>query len=187
MPRLHRAAALLATATLILAACGPGAAGSTTPSTEPSAAPSTEPSTAPSAEPSTEPSSSAGAGEAYTVNAVQDATLGAYLTGEDGKTLYIFKNDSADTSTCTGGCADNWPPFVIEADETVEGGAGVTGTFATITRADGTLQVTYDHQPLHYFSGDSAAGDTNGQGIGGVWFVAPVTGGTASASPGRGY
>jgi hypothetical protein len=56
--------------------------------------------------------------------------------------------------------------------------------FATITRADGTVQVTYNHMPLYYFAGDSAAGDTKGQGTLGVWFVAPVSGTvTASTAP----
>jgi predicted lipoprotein with Yx(FWY)xxD motif len=49
------------------------------------------------------------------------------------------------------------------------------GAFATITRADGTVQVTFNHMPLYYFSGDSVAGDTNGQGTNN-WFVAPLSG-----------
>ena len=185
MPRLTRAAALLATAFVLLVACGPGAGGA---STEPSTAPSSAPSGSPSPEASAEPSASSGTGAVVTVEAVDDATLGAFLTDAEGMTLYIFTNDSPDTSTCASGCVENWPPFVVGAGATVEGGAGVTGALATITRADGTLQVTYDHQPLYYFAGDSAAGDTNGQEIGGVWFVAPVTSesGSASESPGKG-
>lgn len=181
MLRMTRAATLFASTLLVISGCGPGAGAST----EPSAAASTEPSAAASTEPSAEPSTSEG-GEAHTVNAVEDTTLGTYLTGEDGKTLYIFKNDSADTSTCSGDCAANWPPFVIEAGETAEGGAGVTGTFGTITRDDGTIQVTYDHQPLYYYSGDAVAGDTNGQNMFNVWFVAPVSGAAGSASPSAG-
>ena len=179
MLRMTRATSLLASTLLVLAACGPGGAGS---STEPSTAASTEPSSAPSTEPSTEPSASEAA-EAYVVNMTDDATLGAYLTGEDGKTLYIFTVDAPDTSNCNDACADAWPPFVVEAGETVEAGDGVTGTLATIARADGSMQVTYDHQPLYYYSGDAAAGDTNGQNMNNVWFVAPVTGATGSASP----
>ncbi|MCI0345627.1 MAG: hypothetical protein L0221_09325 [Chloroflexi bacterium] len=192
MPRLTRAAALLATTLMILAACGPGAGTSTEPSTAPSVAPSiepsAEPSTEPSAGPSAEPSESAATGDVVTVEAVDDATLGAFLTDADGMTLYIFMNDSPDTSTCASGCVENWPPFVVAAGVSVEGGAGVSGEFGTITRADGTIQVTYDHHPLYHFAGDSAAGDTNGQAIGGLWFVAPVTtaAGSASESPGRG-
>ena len=113
-------------------------------------------------------------GEAYNLVAVEDASLGAYLTDGYGHTLYIFKSDSADTSTCTAACAGSWPSFILAAGATVEGGAGVTGTFGTTMRDDGTTQITYDHRPLYYYSGDAAAGDTNGQGLGDTWFVAPV-------------
>lgn len=48
----------------------------------------------------------------------------------------------------------------------------MTGALATITRADGTTQVTYDGHPLYYYAADVQAGDTNGEGVGGVWHVA---------------
>ena len=184
MLRTTRAAATISILALILAACGTGAA-STEPSTAPSAAASVAPSTEPSTEPSLEPGASEGGGVVFVVNMTDDATLGAYLTGEDGLTLYIFTNDSPDTSTCSDACADAWPPFTV-GDSGVEAGPGVTGTLGTITRADGSTQVTYNQQPLHYYSGDAAAGDTNGQNMNNVWFVALVSGGSASASPGRG-
>ena len=31
--------------------------------------------------------------------------------------------------------------------------------------------MTVDGWPLYFFSGDSAPGDTNGQGVGDVWYV----------------
>ncbi len=98
--------------------------------------------------------------------------VGAYLTGEDGRTLYTFKPDSANTSTCTDACAANWPPFVVGAGDSVTAGSGVSGTLATFVRPDGTLQVAYNGAPLYYFANDTKAGDTNGQGVGGKWFVA---------------
>ena len=96
----------------------------------------------------------------------------ARLTGEDGKTLYVFKKDGPGVSACSGDCATNWPPFTIAANDTLAPGAGVTGALATFKRDDGTMQVTYNGAPLYYFAADKAAGDTNGQGIGGNWFVA---------------
>ena len=121
------------------------------------------------------------AGTVYEVKAVQDPKLGSYLTGEDGKTLYVFTKDSPGKSACTGQCATNWPPFTLDTGETVKAGDGVTGTFSTITRDDGKNQVTYAGLPLYYFAKDTKAGDTTGQGVGGVWFVASVGGGTPSA------
>jgi predicted lipoprotein with Yx(FWY)xxD motif len=150
---------------LIMAACGAYGGASTAPSSEPSSAPSTEL-----------------GGTVHTVNAVQDATLGGYLTGDDGRTLYIFTNDSAGTSTCTGDCAASWPPFTLEEGQTTAGGSGVTGAFGTTSRDDGSTQVTYNGAPLYYFAADTAPGATNGQGVGGVWFVAPATA-SGSASP----
>jgi predicted lipoprotein with Yx(FWY)xxD motif len=112
------------------------------------------------------------AGGAYEVKTATDATAGAFLTGEDGKTLYIFTKDKPGASACSGDCATNWPPFTVVTGETVKAGSGVTGTFATIKRADGGEQVTYDGQPLYYFAADQKAGDVTGQAVGGVWYVA---------------
>src|SRR4029453_1626752 len=70
----------------------------------------------------------------------------------------------------------SWPPFVLEEDEQVVAGDGVTGALATIARDDGSLQVTYAGAPLYYFANDGAAGDVKGQGINDVWFVATPSG-----------
>ncbi len=118
------------------------------------------------------PSASAAGESVYVVNVATDAKVGKFLTGEDGKTLYTFKKDSPGTSTCTGQCATNWPPFTLDTGETVQAGSGVTGTLATISRPDGTTQVTYGGMPLYYFAADAKAGDVAGQGIGNVWYVA---------------
>ena len=120
---------------------------------------------------------------AVTIGTATSPSLGSYLTGPTGLTLYIFKSDTADTSTCTGTCATNWPALTATAGATVTPPAGATGTFSLITRPDGTMQVAYDHQPLYYFHGDSAAGDTNGQGVLGKWFVAPLASAMSSMAP----
>jgi predicted lipoprotein with Yx(FWY)xxD motif len=118
-----------------------------------------------------------------TLASTNDAKLGGYLTGANGMTLYILTKDTADTSSCTGTCATNWPPLTVASGATIAGPTGAMSAFATIARADGTMQVTYNHWPLYYFSGDSVAGDTNGQGKSGTWFVAPLSGSLASAAP----
>jgi predicted lipoprotein with Yx(FWY)xxD motif len=126
------------------------------------------------------PGSSSNAPTSITLASTTDPTLGAYLTGQNGMTLYVLTKDAPDTSTCSGTCATTWPPLAAAVGATITGPSGATGAFATITRSDGIVQVTYNHMPLHYFSGDSAAGDTNGQGKNGVWFVAPVSGSVPS-------
>ena len=97
-------------------------------------------------------------------------------------TLYIFKNDTPDTSSCTGTCATNWPALTVAGGTAITGPTGAVGTFSLITRPEGTMQVAYDHQPLYYYAGDSAAGDTTGEGFSGKWYVAPLTAGAASAA-----
>ncbi len=163
--------ALGAAVAALVAACSSTAA---SPTPAPTTAPTTAPSAAPSEAPSAASASPAASSAAETYNvAVATATVGKFLTGEDGKTLYTFKKDTTPgTSACTGDCATNWPPFTVTASDTVKPGDGVTGTLATISRPDGTMQVTYNGAPLYYFAADKAAGDTNGQGVGGFWFVA---------------
>ena len=121
---------------------------------------------------SSEPSTGA---EAVAIGSAQ-TDAGEALTGADGMTLYIFTADTDGTSTCSGSCAESWPPL-LGGEATA--GDGVSGTFGTTTRDDGSTQITVDGQPLYYYSGDSAAGDSNGDNVGGVWFIAPATGAAA--------
>src|SRR5262245_7422496 len=103
---------------------------------------------------------------------VKSATndLGTLLTGSDGRTLYGFTNDTQATSTCFGTCATTWPPVIVPEDWQVGPGLD-SAVFSTIIRTDGERQLVAGKYPLYEFSGDATAGDTNGQGSGGVWFV----------------
>jgi predicted lipoprotein with Yx(FWY)xxD motif len=120
-----------------------------------------------------------------------DPEYGAVVTGKDGKSLYVFTKDTvAGQSACNGDCAVNWPPVTVTAASDAAAGTGVSGALATITRADGSLQLTLGGKPLYYFKGDAAAGDTNGQGLNDVWYLVTPTGAPAeddmggAASPG---
>lgn len=106
-----------------------------------------------------------------TVSTADSADLGTILTDGHGMTVYIFTKDTADSgeSTCYDQCATNWPPLVSEGTPTLA--EGVPGTLGTIERTDGTMQVTYNGMPLYYYAADKAAGDTNGQDVGDVWYV----------------
>ena len=96
--------------------------------------------------------------------------LGDILVDGDGNVLYLFLNDSPGETVCYDQCADNWPPFLDDA--LGEPGAGIdAGLLGTTERTDGSTQVTYGGWPLYSFAGDDAAGDTNGQGVGEVWYV----------------
>lgn len=110
------------------------------------------------------------------------AALGAYLVGPDGKTLYTYAKDTAGHSACSGGCATAWPPLTVSTGQRPTAGNGVTGTLGTITRADGSTQVTYDGQPLYGWQGDTKAGDVTGDGVNG--FAVALVAGSAGASGG---
>lgn len=100
----------------------------------------------------------------------EDSALGTILTDSKGNTLYVFLNDTNGESTCYDDCAANWPAF--EATGELAAGNGVDASLlGTTERTDGTTQVTYNGHPLYHFAGDQQPGDTNGQGVGGVWYV----------------
>jgi predicted lipoprotein with Yx(FWY)xxD motif len=120
-------------------------------------------------------SQAAGAPMSIVIGSASSGSLGTYLTDPAGMTLYTKSGDSATTSTCTGPCAVAWPPVLVATGGSATGGSGVTGTFATLTRADGTVQVTYQGLPLYGWKGDAKAGDTTGEGVNG--FVVATVGG----------
>lgn len=103
--------------------------------------------------------------------AVAETSLGQVVVDGEGMTAYMYDKDTqgTDTSACTGPCLTQWPPILSES-ETPEAD-GVTGTLATIDTPDGEHQVTLDGWPLYTFAGDAAAGDVNGQGVGGIWWA----------------
>ena len=107
--------------------------------------------------------------------------LGTILTEASGRTVYLFTLDERNDSSCSAGCALAWPPLLTVGSPAA--GEGVTGTsLDSIRREDGYFQVTYGGQPLYYFAPDETPGDTDGQGVGDVWFVVSQ-GGQAVTTP----
>jgi len=100
-------------------------------------------------------------------------SLGAVLVGPTGLTLYTDAGDSSTASRCVRACAAAWPPLTVTSGGSAKGGTGVTGTFGTLVRADGTTQVTYKGRPLYAWSGDSKTGDTTGNGVAGFSVARP--------------
>lgn len=103
-------------------------------------------------------------------------SLGTFLVDRQGRTLYLWEADTGGTSTCSGSCAAAWPPLLTKGKPTATGGAK-SNLLGTTTRSGGATQVTYDGHPLYRYLGDTADGDTNGQGSNGFgalwWVVAP--------------
>lgn len=120
-----------------------------------------------------EPGGAAGGGEPEAEEStvtVGDSDLGEIVVDGEGATLYVFLADQGGESTCYDDCEANWPPLTVDGEPVA--GEGVDGSLlGTAPREDGSSQVTLDGQPLYYFAADEAVGDTNGQGVGDVWFV----------------
>ena len=109
--------------------------------------------------------------ESYAVDMVSSEQYGDYLTNKTFFTLYRYLSDPQDQkmSTCNGNCAKIWPPFYVE-DLTMDPELRPID-FDTITREDGSKQLTYKGWPLYLYSGDTKPFETNGQGVDGLWFV----------------
>lgn len=116
------------------------------------------------------------AGAPLTVVVSTNATLGKYLTDAKGMALYFYTPDTTGKSNCSGGCLATWPALTVPKGTTPTGGVGVTGKLGTITRDDGSIQVTINDLPLYYYAQDQAAGDVKGQGVGGIWYISDPTG-----------
>jgi predicted lipoprotein with Yx(FWY)xxD motif len=172
MRKAFASAALLAALTVALSACGGndgGGSGTAAP-----AAPET----------TAAPASTAAQETGGATVAVASSSLGDILVDAEGRTLYAFTKDKGDQSACSGDCATNWPALTGTA---TAGTGAQAALLSTSMQANGASQVTYDGRPLYYFAGDTKAGDTNGQGVGNVWFVLTADGALVQDKAAGGY
>jgi predicted lipoprotein with Yx(FWY)xxD motif len=144
----------------------PASVATSVPSAIPSSAPaaSVPAASAPASTPAASPSAAAAGGPT-----IVTATVGSrgtlIVAGPNGMTVYTFTKDTANSgkSACTSACIATWPALTVPAGTKPSAGSGAGGKIGTITRQDdGKLQVTYNGLPLYFFSGDHAAGDSNG-------------------------
>ncbi|MFF0298868.1 hypothetical protein ACFYST_35955 [Kitasatospora sp. NPDC004614] len=126
--------------------------------------------------------------QAATLMTEHNGTLGTLVTDGQGFTLYRFDQDTNNPSAthCTGDCATLWPPELT----TGSGAPALKGIDAklvsTVTRPDGTHQVTLNGWPLYRYTPDTKPGQTNGQGVGGTWWATTPTGDKAMPMAGSG-
>ena len=151
---------------LVLAACG--SSGSKSTSTNTTAASS---------------ATTASGASGVAINTGQ-TSLGTVLVSSQGRTLYHFDKDTATTIACTGTCASTWPPVIVPSGQQPQAGSGVTAKLTVVNRPDGTQQVAANGQPLYMYAGDTKAGDTNGQGVGGIWHALMASGSSVTAAAG---
>lgn len=166
------AAAAIASSALLAAACGSSSI-TTTPTT-----------TTPAATTSPSSTSSSGGSAALTLSSFTDPALASPVLSANGRALYMFSTDTSTHSSCSGSCAAVWPPLVATTTPAVSG-AAKSSLLGSVKRAGGSNQVTYNGHPVYEFSGDSGAGQVNGQGInsfGGHWSAITASGSADTAS-----
>jgi predicted lipoprotein with Yx(FWY)xxD motif len=158
----------LAATSLAFAACGSsgyssGTTGSTASATQPAA-------------------TTGAAAKAVVVKTAANPTFGTILVNGEGMTLYALSAERAGKFICTSnsGCLGIWHPLTVSAGAAPSGSVGSLGT---VKRPEGTVQVTYNGEPLYTFAQDHQAGEASGEGVKdvGTWSVVKV--GTSAAQP----
>lgn len=158
MRRITGRSIWLGLAAVVLAGCGAAATGSVA---------------TPSAKPSGPASSSYGGAVVKTGTATVSGTSETVLTDTQGRTLYYLSSDTATSVRCSGSCASLWPPLLLPSGQPTASGS-LPHSLSVVSSANGR-QVQYDGHFLYTYSGDSASGQANGNGIkalGGTWYVA---------------
>ncbi|MBT2386105.1 SCO0930 family lipoprotein [Streptomyces sp. ISL-11] len=112
--------------------------------------------------------------------------LGKILVDGQGRTLYRFNKDSAWPMkfACTGSCLDTWKPAKPVDKAAIRDVPEKLVT--TVTRPDGTRQLAIDCWPVYWFTGDTKAGDVNGQGKQDLWFAVDDKGEKNTTVPAQG-
>jgi predicted lipoprotein with Yx(FWY)xxD motif len=157
-------AAAIVIGALVLAGCGGGGSSSNSSTTAKSTATSSVP-----APPKPPPNAEEGT---VFVSLGSAAGLGLVLADSKGHVLYAFSKDKPEASACEGACAKAWPPLLVEEGEPEPSNGASAARLGTITRGDGTRQVTYAGHPLYTYSGDDQPGQAKGNGVsafGGTW------------------
>lgn len=181
-PRLIAVTAL-GVAAIALAACG--ATGGPSSGASPSvASPSVASPSAGSATAAKPPAAPVVAHPAQPVAIGERQTsVGLVLTNPAGRTLYTYRLDKGAGSHCTGPCAITWPPLMVAPHASLTSSVSLPHALGTIARPDG-MQATYDGHPLYLFAGDKAPGETKGQAVMQLWFVATPVGRASMVTPG---
>jgi predicted lipoprotein with Yx(FWY)xxD motif len=165
--RIFSFAALAVAAALVLAACGGSNSSSSSGSGSTPSYGASKPST----------SNTSNSSAATSVVSTKTSSLGTFLVDGNGRTLYLWDADHGSKSTCSGACAQAWPPATNTGTPKASG-AVKASLLGTTKRADGSLEVTYAGHPLYYYVGDTKAGQTTGEGSDGFgspwWVVTPA-------------
>jgi predicted lipoprotein with Yx(FWY)xxD motif len=111
---------------------------------------------------------------------IRKTKIGYVLANARGYTLYWYSKDlkGGGSSACTGQCLSLWP--AVTGRPAAVSGIKLNGVLGTITRPGGIVQATYNGYPLYTYAADNGPGDTEGNGVAGVWHV--ITGNVLTSS-----
>jgi predicted lipoprotein with Yx(FWY)xxD motif len=169
---------VLATFVFILAACGGTTSGSGTAYSTGGTTPTTSSSNGSGGRyghgGGTTPTASTSGSVIKTATVTVNGTSKSVLTNSQGMTLYYRTSDAPPSTVCSGGCAGAWPPLVMSSSSVPASTASLPGKLAIVADANGN-QVEYNGHPLYTYSGDSGPGQTNGEGVGGIWHVVTLS------------
>lgn len=183
MAHLKRTTVIVASAMVALTACAPaGYDGANSSAAEPVAVAAAEPTASAEPEASASPDAPADQAPPSDVKLTDELVgkklprMGQVVTDQDGWVLYRFDKDSADPpqSNCVDKCAQVWPPALTDGNPQLQGVSD--DKVGTVTRQDGTRQITIGGWPVYRYIGDKKPGQWKGQGVGGTWFVVDPNG-----------
>lgn len=155
---------------LLVAACGSTTSSYGSSSSTPATSQNTTP-TSSSGSSGTTPTTSSSSSVLKTATVTVGGKSETVLSTAQGRTLYYRTSDAPPATVCSAGCASAWPPFIVSGSAAPTSVTSLPGTLTTMADANGK-QVAYNDHPLYTFSGDTAPGQTTGNGIAGIWFVA---------------
>jgi predicted lipoprotein with Yx(FWY)xxD motif len=155
---------------VLVAACGSTTSGSGTTATSGGTTPTTSSGGRYGGGGGTTPTTSSTGSVIKTATATVNGASVMILTNAQGLTLYYRTSDAPPSTVCSGGCAGAWPPLVMSGSSSPTSATSLSGKLTIVSDANGN-QVAYNGHPLYTYSGDTAAGQTTGEGVGGVWHV----------------
>ena len=169
---------VFATLVVLVAACGSTTSGSGTVSTAGGTTPTTSSSNGGGGRygsgGGTTPTPNTSGSVIKTATVTVNSTSESILTNAQGLTLYYRTSDAPPSTVCSGGCASAWPPLVMSSSSAPTSAASLPGKLTIVADANGN-QVEYNGHPLYTYSGDTASGQTTGEGVGGVWHVVTLS------------
>ena len=163
---------------VLLAACGSTTSGSGTASTVGGTTPTTSSSNGSGGRygygGKTTPTANTSGSVIKTATVTINGKSESILTNAQGLTLYYRTSDVPPSTVCSGGCAGAWPPLVMSGSSSPTSAVSLPEKLTIVADANGN-QVEYNGHPLYTYSGDSASGQTNGEGVGGIWHVVTLS------------